>query len=72
MRAVITGVAATSSSLSPSAAPFFPEARSSGCPKALRWSEDVYDYSDKDCSIEMSSPKAPSFLDVVHQQSRPA
>jgi hypothetical protein len=67
MCAVITGVAAMSSSLSPSAAPFFPKVCSARRPKALRWSEDVYDCSDEDCSIEMSSPKAPTFLNVVRQ-----
>jgi hypothetical protein len=70
MHAVITSVAATSSFLSPSAAPFFPEVCSSGRPKALRWSKDVYDCSNEDYSVEMSSPKVPSFLDVVRQQSR--
>lgn len=42
-----------------------------GRPKSCRWTEDS-DCTEDDCSDEESSPKAPTYLDVVRRQPRPA
>jgi hypothetical protein len=54
-----------SSSLSPFAPLFISGRSSEGLSKFRRWAEDSLDCSDEDYSLEKSSPKAPTFLDVV-------
>lgn len=49
-----------SSSLSPSAPPFLPRCALVGHSKFYHWVKDSLGYSNEDCSVEESSPRAPS------------